>query len=51
MVARSVDFYTGRVASPLMDGAAARMVLAALLTALESNRTGVPVDVEHSGVG
>lgn len=42
--AHGIDHLRGKVA-PLMDGAFARDVLAALLTALESARVGHPLDV------
>jgi predicted dehydrogenase len=45
MVDRSVAFYQGREPEPLMDGSAARAILAVLLAALESNRLGRAVDL------
>lgn len=44
--AHAVAFYRGEAPAPVMDGAASRHVLAALMAALESNRLGRPVDVE-----
>lgn len=44
MVARSAAFYRGE-GPPVMDGASARQVLAALLAGIESSRQGVPVDL------
>jgi predicted dehydrogenase len=40
-----VDVFTGSGATPVMDGADARAVLEALLTALDSARAGRPLDV------
>jgi predicted dehydrogenase len=40
-----VDVFTGSGATPVMDGSAARAVLEALLTALDSARAGRPLDV------
>ncbi len=45
MAARTVEVFTGG-AAPLLDGPAARHVLVALLAALESHRTGTPVDLD-----
>jgi UDP-N-acetyl-2-amino-2-deoxyglucuronate dehydrogenase len=45
MADRSVAFYQGRDPEPLLDGAAARDVLAVLLAALESHRLGRAVDL------
>jgi predicted dehydrogenase len=47
MAARSAAFYRGEQPTPLMDGPAAREILCVLLAALESGRTGVPVDVRR----
>ena len=47
MAARSAAFYRGQEPAPLMDGQAGREILCVLLAALESNRTGVPVDVRR----
>jgi predicted dehydrogenase len=46
LVARSVAFYRGETDGPLMDGPAAREVLAVLLAALDSSRRGIPVDLD-----
>jgi predicted dehydrogenase len=43
-----VDAVTGTGTAPVMDGSTARAVLEALLTALESSRLGVPLDVPRS---
>jgi predicted dehydrogenase len=45
--AHAVAFYRGDVDQPVMDGAASRHVLAALMAALESDRLGHAVDVER----
>lgn len=47
--AHAVSFYRGEVDAPVMDGPAARHVLAALMAALESNRVGHAVDVADVG--
>jgi predicted dehydrogenase len=47
MVERSVAFFTGEADSPVMDGPLARQVLITLLAALESDRAGVPIDINQ----
>jgi predicted dehydrogenase len=43
-----VDVFTGRDQLPVMNGETARAVLEVLLTALDSARTGIPLDVPGS---
>jgi predicted dehydrogenase len=45
MAERNVAYLTGEVATPLMDGAVAREILAVLLAGLESHRQGRPIDL------
>jgi predicted dehydrogenase len=45
MAAQTASFFRGERPDPVMGGVQGRAVLAALLAALESDRSGIPVDV------